>query len=152
MKLENARSLAIEKMRMYSLYDWTFEFDSSVRRFGYCDYKNKKISISATLTELNSEERVLNTILHEIAHALAGHKAGHGLLWKEKAIAIGCDGSRLYNSEEVQGVEKPFIGTCKSCGKVIERHKRKKIACGNCCKKLNKGKFSSKYLFKWERK
>ena len=36
-----------------------------------------------------SEEQLLDTVLHEIAHAIAGHEAGHGLLWKATARRIG---------------------------------------------------------------
>jgi hypothetical protein len=52
--------------------------DSAVRRFGTCRYSRKLITLSRQLIELNDQARVLDTILHEIAHALAGPKTGHG--------------------------------------------------------------------------
>ena len=36
-----------------------------------------------------SEEQIRDTVLHEIAHAIAGHGAGHGPLWKATARRIG---------------------------------------------------------------
>ncbi len=34
-------------------------------------------------------EQVRDTVLHEIAHAIAGPEAGHGPLWKATARRIG---------------------------------------------------------------
>ena len=42
----------------------------------------------------STEENVKNTLLHEIAHALAGHEHNHDEVWKATARSIGCDGCR----------------------------------------------------------
>lgn len=75
--------------------DWTFAFDSSVTRLGLCSHRRKTISLSLHCTAVNTEEIVVNTILHEIAHALVGSGHGHNQTWKEKAQEIGCNGHRL---------------------------------------------------------
>jgi predicted SprT family Zn-dependent metalloprotease len=83
---------------------WTFQFDNAPRRFGYCHYTKKLISLSKKLTRLNSYEEVHNTILHEIAHALnfeIHDERGHGPNWVNIARSIGCDGLRCYSSTEV---------------------------------------------------
>ena len=36
-----------------------------------------------------SKEQIRDTVLHEIAHAIAGREAGHGPLWKVTARRIG---------------------------------------------------------------
>ena len=36
-----------------------------------------------------NEEEIRDTVLHEIAHAIAGPEAGHGPLWKATARRIG---------------------------------------------------------------
>ena len=41
------------------------------------------------------EAEVKDTILHEIAHAIAGHEAGHGLKWKAACQTIGANPYRL---------------------------------------------------------
>ena len=92
MDIHKARLLAVEKMKFHNLTDWNFRFDNAKRRFGLCAYKSKMISLSESLTELNPEEEVLNTILHEIAHALVGRGKGHTQVWKLKALEIGCNG------------------------------------------------------------
>ena len=47
------------------------------------------IRISRTHALEGSEEQIRDTVLHEIAHAIAGREAGHGLLWKVTARRIG---------------------------------------------------------------
>lgn len=96
-KLLEIKNFTIELMGEYGLSDWSFEYDKSVRRYGLCNYNRRRISLSANLVELNSEAETLNTILHEIAHALTP-RAGHGREWADMAKSIGCTGSRCYNS------------------------------------------------------
>ena len=70
MELADAESLALELMRQHGLLPrWKFKFDRAIRRFGCCNEGKRLISLSARLTELNSEYEVRDTILHEIAHA-----------------------------------------------------------------------------------
>src|SRR5690606_36848092 len=101
MKIEMAEALAKELMQTYKLDDYSFQFDASVRRFGYCNNHTKIISFSKHLTELNSEDQVKSTILHEIAHALTPG-CGHNEVWKRVARAIGDDGERCYDSDLVE--------------------------------------------------
>lgn len=149
MKLTDARKLALTEMMRWSLYDWSFDFDKAVRRFGACHYNLKRITLSKTLVELNDEKQVRNVILHEIAHAIAGHSNGHNQAWKDCAKSIGCDGERCY-SEEVVKPPKRFSGICPNCHHRIERNQRKG-ACAGCCKRYNHGFYSSKYEYKWTR-
>ena len=62
---------------------------------GVCSYMPSFISIAVPVIQLLPSSEVKETILHEIAHALAGYKAGHGIQWKVIAKAIGSTGSRL---------------------------------------------------------
>ena len=72
MTLAQARRLALRLMRQHKLSPaWSFGFDRSKVRFGKCNFANKEISLSRYLVELNDENEVRETILHEIAHALA---------------------------------------------------------------------------------
>lgn len=73
MNLLEAKKMAEEEMKKHGLLEWSFSFDNAIERFGSCRLTSKKISLSKKLIELNSIERVRNTLLHEIAHALAPH-------------------------------------------------------------------------------
>lgn len=65
--------------------------DNSKRRMGGCCHRGDEIlyfTFSAVLMTLVSDAEVLDTILHEIAHAKAP-QAKHGLAWQIAARAIG---------------------------------------------------------------
>lgn len=130
---------------------WQFDYDGAVRRFGCCHYPSKTISLSLTLTQLNDEREVRDTILHEIAHALAGPQAKHGLSWRLEARRIGARPRRCYEAGEVKTPRAKFIGQCPSCQKEIKRFARKRIACVRCCNRENGGKFDARFLFTWRR-
>ncbi len=150
MLLTDARKLAEELIEKY-LPDtgWYFEFDLARRRFGCTHYGTKQITLSKVLTKLNDEKRVRNTILHEIAHVLVGKGQGHNYKWKHKAIEIGCDGRRQYNHADVITPEPSYRGTCPNCRRVVRRHRRSAIACGQCCRKYNDGRYSINYKLIW---
>lgn len=74
------------------LRDWSYSFDNAKRRAGVCKISGKVISISLSHIENNELETIKDTILHELAHAIAYqlHKdTGHGLHWKIIAREIG---------------------------------------------------------------
>ena len=75
-------------MARHGLGDWTFQFDRAKRRFGACNYTTRTISLSRTLTRLNDDAAVRETLLHEIAHALTPG-AGHGPAWQVKCLEFG---------------------------------------------------------------
>jgi predicted SprT family Zn-dependent metalloprotease len=144
MRLEDAEEMAKSLMRQHRLVPkWAFQFDRSKVRFGKCDYMNRIISLSRHLVELNSEGEVRDTILHEIAHAIAPRGSGHGQAWRVVARSIGCNAARCYGEEVVRPVPR-YKGTCPKCRRVIFRHRRTRIACGRCTPV-----FDSKYEFTW---
>jgi predicted SprT family Zn-dependent metalloprotease len=144
MNLTDVHSLATELMLQHKLpREWSFAFDRSKVRFGKCDYRHQQISLSRHLVEANGIEAVRETILHEIAHALAPRGAGHGPVWRALAQSIGCNGARCYGSEVARPKPK-FRGTCGRCGRVIYRHRRTSIACGKCT-----AVFDPKFAFIW---
>lgn len=114
---------------------WRFDFDNAKSRFGACHYRTKKITLSGYLVPLNDEAEVRNTILHEIAHALAGAASGHGPEWKRVARSIGCTGDRCYDNNVVQGPQATYEAVC-SCGIVHKRFRKSRrmdyLRCSLC--------------------
>lgn len=145
-----AQALARELLREHGLTAWTFRFDRSVRRFGQCNGRRQRITLSRKLVELNSPERVRNTLLHEIAHALVGARAGHGPAWVKQARAIGNDGQRCYSAATTVTVPPPLTGTCPGCGKVTLGFKRRSVACKACCVRAGGG-YRSEFALVWRR-
>lgn len=116
------------------LHDWKVGFNSRKRAAGLCDYRTKTISIS--IYHLHDEwSSVRNTILHEIAHAKAGHAAGHGPAWKRIAISLGCTGDRCYEmGEAMTAATFRWKGMCAVHGLVSLKHKapRGASSCSFC--------------------
>lgn len=137
MDANKAKKIALELMKKHGLLKsyWTFKFDNAKRRFGSCDdrpYK-KLITLSLALTELNKEEDVVDTILHEIAHALVGCNRGHDYVWKQKALEIGCDGKRCYSTAEVVIPKGNYVAICKNGhSRSKMRMPRRQLSCGKC--------------------
>lgn len=122
MNPDTATALAREYMDRHGLVDWTFRLDSAKSRFGGCHWRSRSITLSRALVELNSEAKVTDTILHEIAHALAGQtKEHHGEHWKAMARQVGCEPVRCYGTDVVQP-SRDWMATCPKCGKTVHRH------------------------------
>lgn len=102
-------------MNEHGLGQWRFEYDRSTKRFGACYYGSRTIKLSEKLVGANTVERCTETILHEIAHALAGHAAGHGPAWVRQARALGIKGERCYDGESTTLVGN-YFGYCARCG------------------------------------
>ena len=157
MTLQEAKTLALELMSEHGLtYDgWRFEFDNARRRAGVCMYYSKTISLSKYLLPYMKDDKVKDTLLHEIAHAMVGSRHGHDRVWQRQAIAIGCNGARCYDAEtefhegaiEELAAQSKYSMTCSSCGYTVAKHRKPKRskACGKCCKKYNGGQYSEKY-------
>lgn len=149
MDLNQARTLARSTMDHHGLTDWTFSFDRAVSRFGVCIFTTKTITMSKVLTELNPENEVMNTLLHEIAHALVGFGEGHGWRWYQKAQSIGCTGRTTHDA--ITPVPK-HTGTCSNGHTITTDRltaKAKTKACGTCCRKFNRGRYSVDHVFNW---
>lgn len=135
--LDDARRLARELMTRHGLHGWRFELDRAKRRAGICRHQQKTIGLSAPLTRLHPEAEVRDTILHEIAHALAGPRAGHGPAWVATALRIGCSAARCV-PEDAPTVPGAWVGEC-SRGHLVDRHRRPErvLLCTRCSDRPN---------------
>lgn len=132
MDLRDAYAMAEHLLVRHGLPDWQVTFDSAKRRAGVCRYADKTIGLSGPLTALHSYDDVRDTVLHEIAHALAGPEHGHDAHWRKVAMGIGCSGDRCVSTDSPR-VKAAWLGVC-SAGHTQERHKRPErvITCGTC--------------------
>lgn len=146
MDLLDVRRLAVQLMITHGVGDWRLVFDRAKTRAGQCRYSRREISLSAPLMLLQNEETVRETVLHEIAHALAGPRAGHGPAWQAVARRIGSTAARTLVSPDLPA--RDWIGTCPA-GHVAERHRRPQapLSCTRCSRS-----FSLDALLTWEYK
>jgi predicted SprT family Zn-dependent metalloprotease len=114
---------------------WRLEF----RRFGHllgrCCSRRRIIAISDFYADENTEANVLDTLLHEIAHALVGPSHGHGPIWKAMAKELGC----LPNSK-TGIVIRPgrYQATCPTCGSVFHKYRKPRHSLGYYCPSCGK--------------
>ncbi len=91
MTRNEATTFAHEKLQEHGLTGWHVRLTTDMTKgfLGLCSHSDQAIIISAHHIDIHDTEMVKNTILHEVAHALTpGHS--HDIIWKAKAIEIGC--------------------------------------------------------------
>ena len=123
MEISQAIKLGDELLEKYNLEGWIIKSDNARVRFGQCRRWQKTISISKTLVELNSEEKVRETILHEIAHALITAR-GHGVEWKTMAMRVGIKPQRAYSEANTITPKATFIYVCQKCDYELGRFQK----------------------------
>ena len=146
MDLTAAYSLARGLLDEHGLGEWTVVYDAAKRRAGVCRFRERQIGLSAPLTRLHDEVHVRDTILHEVAHALAGPQHGHDEVWRAIAVRIGCSGERCVPADAPQ-VPAPWLGVCPA-GHTVERHRRPErvMTCSRCS-----SSFDLAHLLSWTR-
>jgi predicted SprT family Zn-dependent metalloprotease len=157
--LAEVKALAISEIaKHFATYNVTttynFEWNTRKRAAGICSSRRKVIELSAELSSLNlnKPEFILNTIRHEIAHAICSEIYGpchHNYTWQKVAISIGCNGKRCYDGDAVETPKGKYVYVCPNCGKELHMHKasRSKKACSDCCNKHNYGRFDERFVF-----
>lgn len=112
-KLSAVADLATELFVEHALVGWVFAFDFAKTRAGLCDYRRLRITLSRHYALLHEVDASRQVLLHEIAHALVGKRAGHGETWRDQASSIG------YLHQQIDGralaeTTAPWLGVCPS--------------------------------------
>lgn len=116
---------------------WSFAFDNAKTRAGLCNYTHKRISVSKYLAARYEDDEIHQVLLHEVAHAMAGTRAGHGPRWKAIAADLGYEGKRLHDGA-IANEFAPWVGTCPAGHEHFRyRQPTRALACGKCSKKFD---------------
>ncbi len=171
---DSVRDMALEHMekdfdidgRTFNMkkMGWAFGFNTNKTRFGVCikrrnrfdgTISNKKIELSQWLISESDKtfEKWVDTMLHEIAHAIdveiRGHSA-HDYTWRRIALDIGCDGKRCSDAK-VSPSKAKYTLICPN-GHTKAGHKFSRVidqgrrACVKCCNEHSFGQFDRKFL------
>lgn len=136
-ELSRVRNWANALIALHLDPSWTFSFDSAKTRAGLCNYTNRRISVSRYLASRYDDDDIHQVLLHEVAHALAGTRAGHGARWKKVATDLGYEGKRLHDGA-IASELAPWVGTCPA-GHLHYRYRRptRALACGVCSRRFD---------------
>ena len=145
--LDVVRREAEALIRTHLDASWTFAFDNAKRRAGACDYTRQRITVSRYLAARYDDETNRQTLLHEVAHALAGPDAGHGPRWKRIAAGLGYRGGVTHRGETAVELA-PWVGVCPS-GHTVYRHRKptRLMSCARCARR-----FDERFAIRWARR
>lgn len=147
------------------LTNYTVSFNNHKRTLGSCQFhvpvyekgqfnpfkSHIELKFSRHWMEHAPLEEVLDTILHELAHGLAGPRADHGHEWKRIAHRLGCKPKHATDykmPDEVKEKTHKWLGICIN-GHKTYRHrltaKAKNVSCGRCS-----SRYDPKYKYAWK--
>lgn len=94
MDADKAKTMALAQMTRWGLTarGWKFAFNKRKAALGLCSPAQKTIFLSTYFLDKVSEIETMDTILHEIAHALEAVRfgtSGHGPKWKAICLEVG---------------------------------------------------------------
>ena len=134
MDLQELEAIAERELLKHGLHDWSFRWARTKRRQGACNYRSKRIEIAEYYASHNPPEKVLDTLLHEIAHALAGPKARHGPVWKAVAKKLGATPRACDTCDKTVVMPGDWQATCDACKKTYHKYKRPLSLTGYRCR------------------
>lgn len=94
-RLHAVRSMALALMEQHNVSHYQFQFEVGRGYAGKCSYDNV-ITLSLRHAISDNWDKIKNTMLHEIAHALVGPERRHRLVWQVKARELGVRFNRKY--------------------------------------------------------
>lgn len=115
------QALAQGLLASFGLREWSFAYNRRKAAMGMCFYDRRTIELSHHFVERNSHAEIVDTLLHEIAHALVGPGHGHDAVWKRKCVEIGARPVRCGHAAMPDG---RWQARCGACGYCFHRHRR----------------------------
>ncbi len=147
MNITETRDAVHQLLREHNLFDegWRFKLARGKNRIGSCHYKDKTIRISRYLIYMGTDAEVMETVKHEIAHAIVGPREGHGYKWRTAAMMVGA----IPRATKKLSYDIPhkYAIKCRECDRVLQkRHRRmspnrlRTRYCFNCGKAASIGR------------
>jgi len=126
-----------KRQEFAELQNWTLVQNKRKTALGVANFRKKTIEISSVLSICVSLEEMKDTVLHEIAHVLAGLQAGHGPKWRAACRKIGAKAEccHLVKTSDILHTFA-YLLTCPNCkvqtGVHRVTHKTRSYICKRC--------------------
>lgn len=133
MMKQNLIVKARQLMDQHGLQEWKLKIDNAKKRLGCCWYNRKTISLSKRHIQVSNEELVIDTVLHEIAHALVGRGHGHDSVWQNMCLKIGAKPNACKEVEESFNDDAPYVAKCEPCNKKWFKYRKPPERCSYSC-------------------
>lgn len=153
---KQVRDLTFKLLTENGLDGWKVRFNPRLTRaLGRCWESRKTIEYQPRYMEQNPWSEVEQTVRHEVAHAVAGARAGHGARWVREALRLGVKNPSSTSKNAV--LTKKFTATCEGCGAQVHRDRRTYGIIHPTCyrkyqdEKAEKGESTQRYSFTWAR-
>lgn len=124
MDTNTAHRIARQMLDEHGLRDWSIKFNNARSQAGLCNYTRKQLTFSTLLFGKFDTALALNTITHEVAHALCDKAEGHGVGWQRQHKALGGDGLRCWSDPATASATALWKGLCVRDGRQIATRNR----------------------------
>lgn len=104
---------------------WRMEWNNAPSTAGMCKYSTKTLVFSRPIARLVDREEFIDTVTHEIAHAMVGPDHGHDKVWRNQHIAIGGTGARVWSDPHIAASLSKWEITCSTYGCRFKAHRNR---------------------------
>lgn len=134
MTKQEIQEFARQTMDTYGFKHIPFKWDNARRRLGCVVFRRSDrqplaLSLSQVIVPHLSDADARDVVLHEVAHLIAGTRAGHGPKWKQACVAIGARPDRVSSHDipvDLKLNVASHVLVCTKCGKEIPMYRRLK--------------------------
>jgi predicted SprT family Zn-dependent metalloprotease len=126
MEITHATNIALNLLVQHGLYNegWVARLGKGQNRLGVCQYKTKIIRISRHHIQNATDAEIIDTIRHEVAHAIAAKQGDrlHGPIWQSVALKLGANPRPTAKvSYQIAQRTRKYLLTCTVCNRVMQR-------------------------------
>lgn len=150
--VEAVRCLGLARLAATLRVEWNPRLRTSA---GRAWPQEGRIELNPAIAGFGGDE-VRRTLLHELAHLVAHHRAGrrriapHGPEWRRACADLGIPGEAARHRLPLRPVRqrRRFAYRCPACAKVIRRARRmrREAACLACCRQHAGGRFDRRFV------